>query len=272
MVKKLNLQIVLLIVLFCGIEVLAVAKDYKVEDEIKLPILDKKFNYKVVDIKYVDLDGDNEIEEILLLAGKEINSEEEYSRLADSEIVLVREKDKKIIKKINTGNEEICPEKIFIGDFDGDKIKDIMIISDTNANGGLGMHEYNIYKYDKGIFKDIYKKNKVWDMIDFDGELLDNYKAKFYNRLFNQTIIIKIEGYEDFYINGKKTEDADIPAVEAVALVEPVDFDKDGMFELIGYRYVYLGCRAAGLGTIRTIIKYNRNNRVWEWKKSYFSE
>ena len=116
MVKKLNLQIVLLIVLFCGIEVLAVAKDYKVEDEIKLPILDKKFNYKVVDIKYVDLDGDNEIEEILLLAGKKINSEEEYSRLADSEIVLVREKDKKIIKKINTGNEEICPEKIFIGE------------------------------------------------------------------------------------------------------------------------------------------------------------
>ena len=85
MVRKLNLKIGLLIVLFCSIEVLAAAKYYKAEDDIKLPILDKKFNYKVAAIKHGDVNGDSKIEEVLLLAGKKAEEDEEsYSRLSAS--------------------------------------------------------------------------------------------------------------------------------------------------------------------------------------------
>lgn len=150
---------------------------------------------------------------------------------------------------------------LFLGDFTGDGVNDIMISIATGGSGGI-MNEY-IYSYLNNEEQILFDGNAYNEENQYLVTYLDDYKVQVVSENNQQQYIIDIsvsrdQEYLDEIYNSDGTLKSPISGwVNPLSGLYPVDFDSNGVYELLAYQRIAGQYNADSLG-------YVLNTLAWQ--------
>lgn len=164
--------------------------------------------------------------------------------------------------------------RIFLGDFNGDGVEDILISIDSGGSGGI-MYHY-IYSVIGNMVRLIFDSDKYDGQYEYDIIYRDNFKVEAISRINNERYIIDISDRGDEYLSEIYDRDGRLMQyisgfVNPLSGLYPVDFDSDGIYELLAYQKIAGRYNADSLGYFLNTLKwkdnrfvlYNQNVAIW---------
>lgn len=238
----------------------------------KFTVADMKMGEKayVIDYKLEDVTGDKIKDNIVLVGTKE----DKKGMFVDNLNVIVQDGNSKKYTKATYeyfGGYD-CEDMMFIGDFNGDKVNDVMVSAPTGGSGGIVEHMIATFKDHKPsvIFTD--KENEG---VRIDGKYVDGYKAEVEFKDLNKKIELDVSANKEVYKkikiydnNGKVLEEVK-PWIYPFSKVEPIDYDCDGLYELHAYQRIVGGWNADTISYVESILKFENNK--WNTKQLNYS-
>ncbi|MCM1989434.1 VCBS repeat-containing protein [Oceanirhabdus seepicola] len=225
--------------------------------------LQKQNNYiYILDFKQQDVNGDNIIDSIYLVGDKPNEIESPFT---DNIALLIHDGKTNISTTISLKENAGYNPTIFLGDFTGNKVSDILISIDSGGSGGYGF--YYIYSYISNTLEKIFDHAKFnqeykYDVIykDYDEvEVKEKDKSKKY------IIDIKYKGKEylsEIYDSNGRLKVPIQGWVNPLGGLYPVDFQRDGTYELYAYQRIAGRYNADGLGYVQTSLKWTEGEFV----------
>lgn len=217
-------------------------------------------NY-IIDQKIADVTGDHREDKIFLI-GHKINKEARYT---DHLTLLVEDGTSKKLITAELENLGGYQGKLFVGDFSGDGIADVMVSVPTGGSGG--MVDHRILTFENGQSSIIFNQENNRG-IQFDGKFIKDFKAQLTNEEYGIHTTIDLQMKKDLYITSKiYDEDGNVlkevkPISYPLASLEPVDLDRNGVYELRGIQRVIGAYGADGIGHVYSGWKYENNKWV----------
>lgn len=149
---------------------------------------------------------------------------------------------------------------LFLGDFTGDRIKDIMISIASGGSGGI-MYYY-IYSDAGNVLRLMFDYEAFNNAYQYRVTYLNYYKVEVVNITRRTRFIIEISTRDKEYLNEIYDENGKLKApiegfVNPLSGLYPVDFDSDGVYELLAYQRVSGRYAADALGYLLTTLKWN---------------
>lgn len=212
----------------------------------------------IVAFAYGDVNGDNVWDYVYLTGVKTPNS----GFIQDITLVI---KDGKtgIKQSAKLGSDAGYSPALFLRDFTGDKINDILVSIASGGSGGI------MFYY---IFSDV--NNQIKMLFDYE-EYNNKYSYKVEFRNFYQVMVKNLElgtkyiidiTYKDReYLDEIYTPDGELKEpiegwVDPLSGLYPIDFDGNGIYELLGYQRISGRYHADSLGYVQSILKRNGKN------------
>ncbi len=215
----------------------------------------------VLDKRIADLTGD-QVDEEIYLAGQRDKNNDNYCTQLQVIVINGKSKHRQTVSLSNLGGYQ---PKLLVGDFNGDKVSDVLIAVPAGGSGGLvnyriiSLHGTNAAV----IFDHVHNSG-----VKFHGKLLSGFKAELINDNTGKTVVIDISSNKSRYIEEKiYDEQGGIlrqvqPYAYPFSLLEAIDIDHDGTYELRGYQRI-IG--AYGADTISNVVSVWRYSNVgWE--------
>jgi hypothetical protein len=155
--------------------------------------------------------------------------------------------------------------RLFLGDFTGDGINDILISIDSGGSGAI-MYHY-IYSFTNNIPQLIFNFNSYNAEYNYDVIYKDNYKVEVTSKANNIKYIIDIslkgENYlKEIYDENGKLKKPISGFVNPLSGLYPVDFGSNGVYELLAYQKIAGRYNADSLGYILNTLKWKENRFV----------
>jgi hypothetical protein len=152
--------------------------------------------------------------------------------------------------------------RLFLGDFTGDAVDDILISIDTGGSGGI-MYHY-IYSFINNKVKLLFDFNIYNEKYNYQVTYKDNYKVSVISKENNEKYIIDISTRGADYLNeiydqGGKLKTPINGFVNPLSGLYPVDFDSNKVYELLAYQKIAGRYNADSLGYILNTLKWNGN-------------
>lgn len=243
--------------------------DFKAGEKFTVSELNLGDKAYVIDYKEIDVTGDQVKDNILLVGHKEFSPKDIF---ADSLTIVVQ--DGKTKKYSKATDENFCgyEGKLFIGDFSGDQVKDVMVSAATGGSGGIVNHLIATFKNHTPALLFSEKDNMG---IESEGKFVDGFKAELTSKNFNQKIIIDLNVNKDNYIqqgiydSSEKLLKAVEPFNYPFSLLEPIDYNRDGIYELKGSQRIVGTCNADTISFVNSILKFENNK--WTITQSQYS-
>jgi hypothetical protein len=232
---------------------------FEVNSSVSVPEIDMKpVHTYVLDCKWGDVNGDN-ITDAVVLAGykpggvSEAYSEEIYLFIQDG-------KTKKFIRvspgEVNAGYNP----KLFLGDFDGDKVSEIFV---SIGNGGdAGTSTYRLISFKEGKATPLFNEKEFSAGLKLEVEFKDDFKAITTLEGMESPYIIDIRAKKNDYINQgiynaegkllKQTTAVTTPFSD----IKPEDVDRDGIFELRGVQKIKIADKSDTVALAETLWKF----------------
>jgi FG-GAP-like repeat len=153
--------------------------------------------------------------------------------------------------------------RVFLGDFNGDGVKDIFISIDSGGSGGI-MYHY-IYTFIDNVPRLIFNFNEYNNEYQYQITYEDNFKVEAISDANNEKYLIDIFLRDQEYLNEIYNADGTLKQpisgfVNPLSGLYPVDFDSDGVYELLAYQKIAGRYNADSLG-------YFLNTLKWEDQK-----
>lgn len=152
---------------------------------------------------------------------------------------------------------------VFLGDFTGDKVKDIYV---SIASGGSGGYTYNeLFTFRNNQAKRIYDNDWFYRTFsDISIDYKDHYKVRVVNRSLNKQYLIDISDRGPEYLNELYDKDGKLKKptqgqLYGVSGAYPIDLQNDGVYELMVFQEVSGLYHADGLGYLQTPIEWQRD-------------
>jgi hypothetical protein len=213
--------------------------------------------YYIFAFKRGDINGDR-IPEGVFLAGDK--SQGEDSPFVDNVTLFIEEQ--------NSNNDISVPLKenagynptLFLGDFTGDKIKDILVSIDTGGSGATTINY--IYTFANNQLKLIFDFEKFNDQYKYRVIYRDNYEAEVFclNLKKRYIIDLKYKGKEylsEIYNKNGKLKQPIEGFVNPISGFFPIDYQRDGTYEILIMQKIAGRYNADGLGYVQTSLKWN---------------
>jgi hypothetical protein len=149
---------------------------------------------------------------------------------------------------------------LFLGDFTGNRTDDILISIFSGGSGGYTY--YYIYSYLNNMPWLLFDFNVFNEFYKYDVNYKDNYRVEVINRTLNIGYVIDITYKGEQYLseiyddNGKLKEPIN-GFVIGLSGLYPVDFDSNGVYELLGYQSIAGRYNADRLGYLLTSLSWN---------------
>lgn len=156
--------------------------------------------------------------------------------------------------------------KLFLGDFTGNCIDDILISIDSGGSGAI-MYHY-IYSFTNNTPQLLFDFNSYNEEYNYDVTYKDNYKVEVISRKNDRNYIIDISTSRDdeylheiYYENGKLKSPIS-GFVNPLSGLYPVDFDSNNVYELLAYQKIAGRYNADSLGYILNTLKWKDNTFI----------
>lgn len=151
---------------------------------------------------------------------------------------------------------------LFLGDFTGDGVDDILIGINTGGSGGI-MYYY-IYSFVDNSAKLLFDFNVYNDEYNYNVTYKDNYKVEVISQKNNQKYIIDISNRGVDYLNEIYDKNGILKQpisgfVNPLSGLYPVDFDANGVYELLAYQKIAGRYNADSLGYVLNTLKWENN-------------
>jgi hypothetical protein len=152
---------------------------------------------------------------------------------------------------------------LFLGDFTGDGVSEILI--GINSGGSGGMMYYYIYSFVNNSAKLIFNFNLYNHSYEYEVDYQDNYKVEVISKANNEKYIIDISTRDAEYLNeiydGTGKLKGPIQGfVNPISGLYPVDFDANKVYELLAYQKIAGRYNADSLGYILNTLKWKDNS------------
>lgn len=151
---------------------------------------------------------------------------------------------------------------LFLGDFTGDSVDDILV--SINSGGSGGIMYYYIYSFisnaEKLLFDvDVYNNEYMYDVI-----YRNNYKVEVISRRNMEKYLIDISLKDKEYLDEIYDKDGKLKKpiegfVNPLSGLYPIDFDGNGVYELLAYQKIAGRYNADSLGYVLNTLMWNNN-------------
>lgn len=154
---------------------------------------------------------------------------------------------------------------LFLGDFTGNRVADILI--GINSGGSGGIMYYYIYSFINNTVKLLFDFNAYNDKYTYEVTYKDNYKVEVLSNENKSSYIIDISNKGSDYLNEIYDANGKLKApitgfVNPLSGLYPVDFDSNGVYELLAYQRIAGRYNADSLGYVLNTLKYRNNSFV----------
>lgn len=168
-----------------------------------------------------------------------------------------------ILLQFNAGYEPT----LFLGDFTGNGVNDILIGFASGGSGGI-MYYY-IYSYLNSIYRLLFDFNVYNEQFKYLVTYKDNYMVEVFSELnkvrYRLDLSYKGTDYLSEIYNTTGTLTNPIKGfVDPLSGLYPVDFDSNGIYELLAYQKISGRYHADSLGFIQNILKWETNRFTLE--------
>ena len=177
----------------------------------------------------------------------------------------------------------------YLNDIDGDGYCEIISQHDSGGNGGFGGYYSYIFKVVNRSLEQLFPSEiQDWFIFDtgFTLSLYDGFHFTINNKFVPFEMTFTRERYDTPYFDNYGSVTCTIDRSEDEMMVDsfyiftPVDFDNDGVYEIMTAQYCSLWGHSDGIGTAYTILKYDNISgemRVikagfWEYLDDSFNE
>lgn len=170
--------------------------------------------------------------------------------------------------KVNAGYNPT----LFLGDFTGDKINDILISIDSGGSGGYSF--FYVYSFinnqSQKLFDfELFNKYYMYDVI-----YKDYYQVEVVNKTLGKKFIIDIRYKGQEYLSEIYNENGILKAplkgeVTALSGLYPIDFQRDGTYELYAIQRIIGRYNADTLGFVQTPLRWNGQRFVAIYLNQY---
>lgn len=249
-------------------EALSFSSPYPSKEELlakKREILDqieeeKQNNQVLIDWKKGDVTGDG-YEDTVYLTGEKTEESPFWRNITLSIMYGKTNLYERIPLKENAGYNPT----LFLGDFTGDHIKDIQIVIDTGGSGGT-IYAY-VFAYLEEIMQQIFDADVYNEQSKYEVNYQDHFKATVLSSSpkIMYTLDLMYKGEE--YLSEIYNEDGILKEpiegwVDPVSGLYPVDYARDGTYELLAYQEIAGRYHADALGYVQNILKWNGHEFV----------
>ncbi|GAA0464061.1 VCBS repeat-containing protein [Alkalibacillus silvisoli] len=149
---------------------------------------------------------------------------------------------------------------LFLGDFTGDGVDEIMVTIPTGGSGGI-MNEY-IYSFSHNRFNLVFDSNAYNDYYQYQVSYLDGYKVKVISEVNQQQYMIDLSNRDLEYLSEIYNDEGQLLEpiegwVNPLSGLYPVDFNLDGVYDLLAYQQISGRYRADGLGYVLNTLQWD---------------
>lgn len=167
----------------------------------------------------------------------------------------------------NDGNSGYNPT-VFLGDFTGDGIMDILVSIDSGGSGAFTF-DY-VYSFVNNQSKKLFDFNQYNEQNQYKVNYLDHFKVNVQSPATRQSFLIDISERDTdylsqiYYINGKLKKPIEGMA-DGVSGFYPVDMDRDGVNEIQAYQMISGLYHADSFGYIINTLKWDGEKfSIWQ--------
>lgn len=151
---------------------------------------------------------------------------------------------------------------LFLEDFTGDGVDDILISIATGGSGGI--MDYYIYSFVYNTVRLLFDFDLFNEQYQYDVTYKDNYKVEVISKENNKKYIIDISYKEADYLNEIYDENGKLKNpingfVNPISGLYPVDFDSNKVYELLAYQKIAGRYNADSLGYVLNTLKWKEN-------------
>ncbi|WP_123053366.1 VCBS repeat-containing protein [Clostridium sp. JN-1] len=212
----------------------------------------------LIDMKFGDVTGDKIIDKVSLYGNKPDGQDSEF--ISNISIVIQNghcNRTSIITPKFNEGYNP----RIFLGDFNKDKIDDIKISIDSGGSGGYGV--YYIYSFKNSIKQELFNFENYNNGYEYKVDYMDFYKVKVFcitlNQLFILDISYKSKEYLSQYYNksGKLKEPVQGDVLSLGALIPIAANEKNNSYDLTAFQRIIGTYNADTLGYVQNMLTWN---------------
>jgi hypothetical protein len=154
---------------------------------------------------------------------------------------------------------------IFLGDFTGDGVEDILISIATGGSGGIMYH--TIYSFVKNTAQLLFDFNVYNEQYQYEVTYQDNYKVEVVSKINNKKYLIDISTRDAEYLNeiydaNGKLKSPITGFVNPLSGLYPVEFDSNKVYELLAYQKIAGRYNADSLGYVLNTLGWLDNRFV----------
>ncbi|MEC2160766.1 VCBS repeat-containing protein [Virgibacillus halodenitrificans] len=230
---------------------------------------------QLVDSAYGDVNGDGTLDYVYITA---VKAEASSPFLQDITLNIQDGATNRVysIPLNKDGNSGYQPT-VFLGDFTGDGIKDILVTIDS---GGSGAFTFNyVYSFVNNQARVLFDFNKYNEQNTYSVTYLDYYKVNVYSPATGQAYIVDISNRDADYLS----QIYDVKGIlkqpvqgmfDGVSGFYPVDMDRDGVYEIQAYQKISGLYHADSFGYMINTLQWDKDKfSIWQqWMAIYGSE
>ncbi|MGE5629950.1 MAG: hypothetical protein ACM3TR_02500 [Caulobacteraceae bacterium] len=216
----------------------------------------------VLDYEQGDINGDGITDYVYLTGDKPYGMENAF---ADNIAITILDGSDNKYSRISLNKDSGYNPSVFLGDFTGDNIDDILVNIDSGGSGGF------LYSYIYSFLNNM--PEKLFDFEEFNGKYLndvlykDFYKVDVISGILGDSYTLCIENKGKEYLSGIYGESGLLKEplkgeVAALSGLYPVDYERDGIYELNAVQRIIGRHSADTLGFLETVLGWDGGSFV----------
>lgn len=222
----------------------------------------------IIDHASADVTGDRVVDQIWL-TGYKLDSNSPY--ITDLSIHIKDGASSTIYRIKPTENSGYNP-RLFLGDFTDNGTADILLTIDSGGSGAI-TYDY-LYSFAQGKPQLLFNSDVYNDYWKYKVTYLDGYRLQVTNTNAEQVYTIDISSRGKEYLDGIYNPDGTLKSptegwVDPLSGLYPVDFDGDGVYELLAFQGVSGLYHADRFGYIQNVLRWQNNG--WTLQNQWFA-
>ncbi|MTH54924.1 VCBS repeat-containing protein [Bacillus mangrovi] len=171
------------------------------------------------------------------------------------------------VRRVTFRNNAGYDPTLFLGDFTGNRTADILVRINS---GGSGAFTYDyMYSFLNDQPRKLFDSDQYNEQYQYEVTYLDNYRVKVLSQYNGLQYLIDISGRDREYLNEIYTPDGKLKMpisgfVNPLSGLYPVDFDSNGVYELLAYQKIAGRYNADALGYVINTLGWQANRFILE--------